>query len=108
VQIGQLPGSIASTFGCTRQVNDTALVTRIKSRRQIGQAPAAGFVTWVWTLQLQTSARRIGTSVIAQIGQAPGLSSTTSACIAQVYDTGGTLIVGGGSAGGWPAASISD
>src|SRR5260370_41405273 len=90
LQIGHRPGSRRSTFGWTGQVQDAAFVTRTSGRPQILHGPALSTEMSEWTEHVQTRARRTWTSVMWQIGQAPALPSTTSACIGQVQESGGS------------------
>src|SRR5215510_14149356 len=87
---GHFPGSSEFTVLWTGHVNETALVTRIRSRPHVGHRPACIFVSSLCTGQLHTSARRSCSSVIPQMGHLPGSLSTTSGCIGQLHDTGGS------------------
>ena len=90
---GQRPGpsSCAVDPGHV-QKSDTVIGT--SARLQIGHVPACGSATLVWTGHDQEDSRRTGSSFILQIGQVPAWSFTTSGCIGQVHERGGT-----GSAG---------
>ena len=80
---------------CTGQVNDSALVTRIRSRPQRRHCPGWNSVISLCTGQVQTSASRTFSRVIPHNGQLPGSLSTTSGCIGQLHESGGS----GASAG---------
>src|SRR5215216_4145885 len=63
----------------------------MRSRWSIGHLPGALATIVECTGQVHTVSSRTGTSFILQIGQSPGDASTTSGCIGQVIETGGTL-----------------
>ena len=88
--MGQRPGFTSFTFECTGQVNDSALIMRTSVRPSIRQRPASNFVMSGWSWQLHTDSRRTATSAIRQMGQLPAASVTTSGCIGQVHDNGGS------------------
>jgi len=77
--------------GCAAQVQVTATRASTSGRPQMGQVPAFSDVTAVWIGQIHDVSRRTGTRLILQIGHDPGCFSSTSGCIGQVIDTGGSL-----------------